>query len=77
MEPRGTRTPAAAYLPLWERALTEEIGVCIECTDRAKLVAGLYDARAESNDPRLEALMIFQPKEGLVYIAKKSVELEP
>ncbi len=73
----GTRTPAATYLPYWYEALGNELGLYIRCTERQKLVTGLYDARQGASDPRLEALMIFQPGTGIVYIAKKAVELEP
>jgi hypothetical protein len=77
MEQRGTRTPIETYLPLWYRALDEEIGILVECTERRKLVQALYEVRTGANDPRLEALMIFQPGDGMVFIAKKAVELEP
>lgn len=72
----GTKLPSATWLPYWYQALDQEIGIRIECTDRRLLVNALYDARKGAADPRLEALMIFQPGEGLVYIAKKEVELE-
>jgi hypothetical protein len=77
MEQRGTRDPASTYLPYWHQALREEIGVLIECTERRLFVQRLYEARTAANDPRLEALMIFQPGEGMVFIAKKQVELDP
>jgi len=73
----GTKLPAETYLPLWLRALREEIGLWIECTDRTLLVNALYAARKNAGDPRLEALMIFQPREDLIFIAKKAVELDP
>lgn len=75
-ERAGTRTDPATYLTYWYQALAAEIGLFIRCTERQKLVAGLYQARQDAADPRLEALMIFQPKTGLVYIAKKAVQLD-
>lgn len=72
----GTKLPAETWLPYWYQALGKEIGIRIECTDRVLLVNALYAARKGANDPRLEALMIFQPKENLIFIAKKAVELD-
>jgi hypothetical protein len=73
----GTKLPAETYLPLWHRALGEEIGIWVECTDRNLLVQELYEARRNAADPSLEALMIFQPKDKVIFIAKKAVELDP
>lgn len=73
-----TKLPALTYLPLWIRAMEEEIGLWIE-TDKAsrtKLVNALYEARKQSLNPALEDLMVFQPREDLVFIAKKAVELD-
>lgn len=72
----GSKLPAATYLPYWYQALGKEIGIVIECTERTLLVSALYAARKGANDPKLEALMIFQPRENLIYIAKKAVEME-
>lgn len=72
----GTKLPASTYLPLWLRALDEEIGIVIQCTNRVLLVNALYEARKQSLNPALQELMIFQPKEDLIFIAKKSVEVE-
>lgn len=75
---RGSKLPAATYLPLWLRALAEEIGLYIQTTakHRVQLVNALYQARKESLNPALQELMVFQPGEDLIFIAKKSVELE-
>lgn len=74
----GTKLPVSTYLPLWLRALEEEIGIYIKTTTagRIKLVNALYEARKQSLNPALEELMVFQPKEDLIFIAKKAVELE-
>lgn len=72
----GTKLPASTYLPLWLRALEEEIGIYIRCTHRVILMNALYTARKQSLNPALEQLMLFQPKEDLIFIAKKSVELD-
>ena len=71
----GTKLPAATWLPYWYQALDQELGIYIEVVHRRLFVNALYDARKKSGDPRLEALMIFQPGEGIVYICKKEVEL--
>lgn len=72
----GTKLPASTYLPLWLRALDEEIGIVIQCTNRVLLVNALYEARKQSLNPALQELMIFQPKEDLIFIAKKSVSVD-
>ena len=72
----GTKLPASTYLPLWLQALDEEIGLCIRCSNRIQLVNALYEARKQSLNPALQDLMLFQPKEDLIFIAKKAVELE-
>lgn len=71
-----TKLPASTYLPLWLRALDEEIGIVIQCSHRILLVNALYEARKQSLNPALQDLMIFQPKEDLIFIAKKSVSVE-
>lgn len=72
----GTKLPASTYLPLWLRALDEEIGILIKVKHRRLFVNALYAARKESLNPALQELMVFQPKEDLVFIAKKAVELD-
>lgn len=72
----STKLPASTYLPLWLRALDEEIGIVIQCKHRILLVTALYEARKQSLNPALQELMIFQPKEDLIFIAKKSVSVE-
>lgn len=73
----GTKLPASTYLPLWLRALDEEIGILIKVTapTRVRLVNALYEARKQSLNPALQELMLFQPGEDLIYIAKQSTEL--
>lgn len=71
----GSKLPASTYLPLWLRALDEEIGIVIHCSHRILLVNALYEARKQSLNPALQELMLFQPKEDIIFIAKKSVEI--
>lgn len=69
---------ADEMLPLWYNALDEEIGIFIKVDpkDRAKLVNTLYDAKQRTGDPELEVLMLLQPAQDLIYIAKKTTEVE-
>lgn len=69
------RSYAENFLPLLYNALEEEIGLLIRTDDRLKLVNTLYEARAKANDEALAELMIFQPEEDTVFIAKRSTEL--
>jgi hypothetical protein len=75
---KGSKLPALTYLPLWLQALEEEIGILIEVRKdtRILLVNALYEARKQSLNPALQELMVFTPKEDLIYIAKKAVELD-
>lgn len=71
-----TKLPPEHYLPIWEAADAEEIGICVQCepADQAKLVNALYECRNTCGG--FEDLMIFQPKpEGTLFIAHKTVEL--
>lgn len=71
-----TKLPATFYLPLWEAAAAEEIGlhITVERAHQPLLVNALYACRQETGG--FEELMIFQPHPpGTVYIAKKAVEL--
>ena len=70
--------PNETYLPCWLRALKEEIGICIITTPESRpgLVHQLYDARKESRIAELSELMLFQIEKDLIFIARKSVELD-
>ncbi len=72
-----TKLPATYYLPLWERAAAEEIGIRITCPDadnQRKLLNALYECRKQTGG--FEDMMIFQPAPvGTLFIARKTVEL--
>lgn len=74
-----TKLPASFYLPLWEAASEEEMGIHITvpphpANDQPLLVNALYACRQETGG--FEDLMIFQPQPpGTIYIARKTVEL--
>jgi hypothetical protein len=71
-----TKLPPNTYLPLWERAAAEEIGIEVTCVpeDQSKLINALYECRSQVGG--FEDLMIFQPKpEGRLFIAHRTVEL--
>lgn len=71
----GTKLPSNAYLTYWHQALTKELGLYLRVTEHRLFVQQLYDARKHSGDAALEALMIFQPMAGTIFIAKKEVDI--
>ena len=72
---RGSKLPPDIYLPLWLRALDEEIGLWIKTNDPRNLSVALYEARRQSLNPALEDLMICTVAEDVIYIAKKATEV--
>lgn len=69
------------YLPLWERALTAEIGIRFRVTGVAReyFRNTLYEARKLSQDPQLEEVMIFLPAgeaSDEVWLCKREVRLD-
>lgn len=72
-----TKLPSTHYLPLWEAAAEQEIGIHITCDSadsQRRLTIALYDCRKITGG--FEDLMIFQPHPvGTIYIARKTVEL--
>lgn len=73
----ATKLPATYYLPLWEQAHAQEIGILIRCLNadhQRLLVNALYQCRKETGG--FEDMMIFQPMPpGTIFIAHKTVEL--
>lgn len=49
-------------LKLWQEALKEKIGICINTNDRKLMQQQLYRVRAEANDPELDKLTIVLPE---------------
>lgn len=72
-----TKLPPSYYLPLWEQAAEQEIGLHVTTAssdDQRSLINSLYACRQEFGG--FEDMMIFQPHPvGTIYIAKKAVEL--
>lgn len=69
---------ADLYLPLLYRALDEEIGLRVATNKPQELRAQFSAVRRTENNPRLKELKFFLPPGNrAVFIAKKSVELEP
>jgi hypothetical protein len=69
------------WLPLWERALDEEIGIAFEVTgcDLPYFRGELYQCRKMAADPRLDDLCIMIPGgevAGEIWICKKMVEVD-
>lgn len=72
------RAARSTWLPLWHRALDEEIGIAFTVSgcSREYFRNELYEARSDSKDPRLQELIMFLPNNGEIWICKKSVEME-
>lgn len=72
-----TKLPATYYLPIWEQAAEQEIGLRITCADadnQRLLINALYACRQEVGG--FEDLILFQPAPpGTIFIAKKTTEL--
>ncbi len=71
-----TKLPATYYLPLWEQAEAEEIGLRITTIPdhMPKLVNALYACKQEVGG--FEDMMLFQPQPpGTIYLARKTVEV--
>lgn len=71
-----TKKPPSFYLPLWEAASAEEIGLHISCVpdDQAKLANALFACRKEMGG--FDDLILIQPEpRGTIYLARKTVEL--
>ena len=81
--PSPTRLPALTWLPLWTRALDEEIGIRFTITGvpRETFRNRLYECRDLAADPRLQDLIMFLPATpetaDEIWICRKQVELEP
>lgn len=66
---------APQFAPLMYNALDEEIGVLVRTDNRAYLVNILGAVKALA-DGALDELMILQPSDDTIFIAKKATELE-
>lgn len=63
---------------LYDRALDEEIGICVTVTHPKIFRHDLDAAIRASGDPRYRDIITFIPNiPDTVFIAKKSTELEP
>lgn len=73
-----TRASPLTWIPLFERALDEEIGIAftVDGIDRKYFISELYEARKQSKDPRLNGLIVFQPNNNEIWICKKEVEMD-
>lgn len=74
----GNRPSPLTWLPLWERALDEEIGIAFRPMGipREYFRNMLYEARKLANDPRLNDLVMFLPNNDEIWICKKAVSLD-
>ena len=70
--------PDFALLPLFERALSEELGIVVYSPQPKDLREKLYATRSAIDRPEFRDLIIFLlASNDKIFIAKKSVELEP
>lgn len=62
---------------LWDRALAEEIGIRFAVLNKSvrTFVNELYEFRKNAADPRYDAIIIFTPNDGKIYMAKKATEM--
>lgn len=72
------RPHPSTWLPLWERALAEEIGFAFKVTGvpREYFRSTLYEAKKQSGDPRFDDLIMFLPNNDEIWICKRAVELD-
>jgi hypothetical protein len=73
----GTKLPSEAYLPIWEAAEAEEIGLEIKVVpeDQMLLVQALYDCKKAVGG--FEDFIIAQPKPpGTIFLVRKTVEMD-
>lgn len=71
-----TRRPPEYYLPIWEQAQEEELGLLIkvEPEDQTLLINALYDCRKAVGG--FDDLIIMSPQPaGTVYVMKKTTEV--
>ena len=74
------RPSPLTWLPLYERALSQEIGIAFKISgvDRNYFRNTLYECRKAANDPRLDDIVMFLPAgdhSDEIWLCKKQVEL--
>lgn len=75
------RPSPLTWLPLYERALDQEIGISFKVSgvDRGYFRNTLYECRKLANDPRLDDIVMFLPAgdhSDEIWLCKKQVELD-
>lgn len=75
------RPSPLTWLPLFERALDEEIGIAfiVGGVPRDDFRRRLYETRTAAGDPRLDELILFAPAaphDNEIWICKKAVEMD-
>jgi hypothetical protein len=62
-------------LDLWLAALRSKVGISIQTDNRALLRNHLYRARAEAEDPKLDAIIVLLPaKEDEIWLVRKDAD---
>ena len=67
--------PTPELLALWYQALDSEFGIELKVSDLI-IINDLYASRTEAKDPKLDALMLTQMKDGTLWLLKKEVNLD-
>lgn len=67
------RITTKSLLPFFDRAMTEEIGLAIPVNDQRYLRTIMDRAKGE-HKPKYDALMLFAPANGEVWLVKKQLE---
>jgi len=67
--------PTPELTALWYRALESEFGIELTPSDPI-IMQDLYASRATTGDPRLEAVMLTQMKDGTIWLVKKEISME-
>lgn len=70
-------TDQQILIALFQRALAEDVGISVPCSNRSVLANELYAARQDSRDMTLNGIIIFKsPNPNELWLVKESLELE-
>lgn len=77
----AVRASALSWQFLFERAMTEEIGIAfrVDGIPRETFRQRLYECRTQTKDPRYDQLSLFSPAaphDNEIWICKSAVELD-
>lgn len=67
------RITTKTLIPFFDRAMKEEIGFAIPVSDQ-KYLRSVMDRTKQEYKPKYDALMIFAPANGEVWLVKKQLD---